>query len=184
MIMIPISISSSNTTLLPLIGTICTGGHLTLDEQGRVKNLPIALAPDVSDGYYHNFSGSLLQETVKIADYGNQDIRPAFFTATGTGENGYASFLAVPPTVMAVTLDANLVKWEEKRYRVTDKDTFKNKIDTINNEKISNRYDMRDPIVFKRDGKYFMMIAGTALPGRKGQGLISILRPGNPHDLL
>jgi sucrose-6-phosphate hydrolase SacC (GH32 family) len=84
---------------------------------------------------------------------------------------------------MAVTLDASLVKWEDKRYRVTDKDTFKNKIDKINNEKVSNRYDMRDPIVFKRDGKYFMIIAGTAIPGRKGQGIISILRPGNPQDL-
>jgi sucrose-6-phosphate hydrolase SacC (GH32 family) len=157
-------------------------GHLIVDKKGYIETLPIALEPRPEEGYFHNFSGSIFQGKVSHPTDRDREVTPAFFTAPGTGENGYVSFLEAPPTVMAISSDPTLTIWEPERYRVTDKDTYKGKYDRINKEWIENRYEMRDPIVFERDGRVFMIVAGTAVPGRVGQGIIAILEPSDPDD--
>ncbi len=157
-------------------------GHLTMDK-GGITNHVTALEPRPEQGYDHNFSGSILANKIPSPANPSQEVTAAFFTAPGTGEKGFPSFFQAPPTMMAVTSDPALDKWDAKRYQVTDQNTYQNKKDTINGDQVTNRYDMRDPIVFKRDGKYFMMVAGTAVPGRVGHGVIALLKPSDPNDL-
>lgn len=157
-------------------------GHL-VESKGVISHRPIALEPRPEQGYPHNFSGSILANTIPDPADPSRQVNAAFFTATGTGEHGFVTFLQAPPTVMAVTSDPDLDTWRAERYTVTDQDTYRNRIDTIQGGTVANRYDMRDPIVFRRDGRYFMITAGTAVPGRVGQGVIAILEPSDPDDL-
>jgi sucrose-6-phosphate hydrolase SacC (GH32 family) len=157
-------------------------GHLVLEEDAEIDNRPVALEPRPEEGYYHNFSGSIASVKIPHPDNSGRLVTPAFFTATGTGEGGYVSFLDVPPTVMAVSGDPDLDNWEAQRYPLHDKNVYKDKLDSINNEWIDNRYDMRDPILIERDGNFFLMVAGTAVPGRKGEGVITLLKPSNPNN--
>ncbi|HEY6795851.1 MAG TPA: GH32 C-terminal domain-containing protein [Kineosporiaceae bacterium] len=157
-------------------------GHLTLDK-GQISNHVTALEPRPEQGYDHNFSGSILANKIPNPANPSQQVNASFFTAPGTGEKGFTTFFQAPPVVMAVTSDPTLDKWEATRYTVTDQNTYQNKKDTINGDQVTNRYDMRDPIVFQRDGKYFMIVAGTAVPGRVGQGVIALLKPSDPKDL-
>ncbi len=157
-------------------------GHLVMSN-GGIVNRPIALEPRPEDGYAHNFSGSILANKIPSPRDRSRLVTAAFFTAPGTGENGFVTFLQAPPTVMAVTADPALDTWQAERYTVTDANTYRDKIDAIHGDRVENRYDMRDPIVFRRDGKYFLLTAGTALPGRVGAGVIAILRPSDPDNL-
>jgi beta-fructofuranosidase len=157
-------------------------GHLVIDNQGRFTNHPIALEPRPEEGYFHNFSGSVTSFKIPDPEGSGRKVTAAFMTATGTGENGFDSFLAVPPTVMAISSDENLDHWNTKRYTIHDGNVYKNKWDSINNEQIVNRYDMRDPILIERDGQHFLIVAGTAVPGRVGQGVIALLKPSNPDN--
>jgi beta-fructofuranosidase len=157
-------------------------GHLVIDNRAKVSHRPIALEPRPEEGYNHNFSGSISPHKIRHPNKPWQLVTPAFWTAVGTGENGFVSFLEVPPTVMAVTADPRLDTWEAKRFTIHDKDVYKNKFDTINGDFVENRYDMRDPILIERSGTFFLIVAGTAVPGRVGEGVIALLKPSNPYN--
>ncbi len=99
-------------------------GHLVIEDNGEVENLPIALEPRPEEGYNHNFSGSISPVQIPHPNKPEKMVTPAFWTAVGTGENGFASFLEVPPTVMAVTEDSDLKEWEAERFTIHDKDVL------------------------------------------------------------
>ena len=157
-------------------------GHLVVEEDGEVRNLPIALEPRPGEGYSHNFSGSITAFRIPHPKAPSRMVTPAFWTAVGTGENGLVSFLEAPPTVMAVTGDPSMQEWEAERFTIHDKDVYRNRWDRINGDFVGNRYDMRDPILIEREGRFFLIVAGTAYPGRIGGGVIALFQPSNPDD--
>ncbi len=153
-----------------------------MDSEGKVSHRPIALEPRPEEGYNHNFSGSISYHKIPHPNDPTKMVTPAFFTAVGTGENGFVSFLEAPPTVMAISEDPSLDRWEAERFTIHDKDVYKGKNDTINGDSVENRYDMRYPILIEREGKFFLIVAGTAVPGRVGKAVIALLKPSNPDN--
>ncbi len=150
-------------------------GHGVYRPDGSFEQLPVWLEPRPEDGYTQVFSGGMLSKTVPHPDGSGRQVRAAFFTAVGTGPN---TFHGAPPTVMAICSDPSLIAFETKRFTRSGY-----KYDTLNGDNLDNRYDMRDPCVFERDGRLFMIVAGTSRPNRQGTGLIALLEPSDPADI-
>lgn len=146
---------------------------------GNIEQLDTTLAPqyykDGSGSYDHYFSGSIIEDSDIIIGT-NFKRRIAFLSAV-SAEKG---FMEQADTLLVTSCDERMDSWGE-RVRITDQNTFRGAWDQINKTPIDQLYDVRDPNVTYIKGRMFMVLAGTKIPNRQGQSVISLLIPDSKN---
>ena len=125
---------------------------------------PAIMAGDVrGEEFTDAFSGS-------VGDIHGR--RFAVYTIVGEGEK---SFEYTPPNVLVFESSEREGTFENKRHPITWLHTFQNSWDNINQGKLGNLYDCRDPFYFEREGKKYILLGATTIPGRVGSGAVALL---------
>lgn len=132
-------------------------GHLVSEDLVHWKALTPALTP--SNNHIDNsqtFSGSCT-----IDGNGNPIM---FYTGVNEGNEFFNSISYARPKDLN---DKELVTWVKSNEKI------------INQGSISNRFEFRDPFIYKENGKCFMLIGGNASPVNGNNGAVYIYQANN-----